>query len=440
MRSAFLFLLLLLNTTLSAQTPESRARLSGQLLERLQEKNWTGAVRLFDASLAQKLDSVQLAMIWQGLQISHGPLLSIGTASEKTAASRLFHYRRLDFEKTAMRMELEFNAQQQISSLRMQALTDEELYLPPPYEHANNYHEFSMRVRHDTVVLPAILTIPKSCVNCPAVLLIHDLGPQDRDHSIGPTRMFRDMAIGLANQGIISLRYDKRSFRYGPELMEDLRVLKIENEILEDARAALALFRGVQEVDTHNISIIGLGMGGMLAGEIAASAGIPIQAIVSIGSSPRPLAQQLLDQYIQLLSSKMSFGEMQQQVKALEKQSKLATNPKLDPNTSPDLLPLQLPAPYWLRLQQFDPAAGYWRSNARLLFLRGENDFQSSQEDLRLWEMRLLGHSKSNFESLPGLNHLLMPDAGQPAAEAYTKPAHLSPEAISRISSFLLGP
>lgn len=440
MRKLFVLLYFVISFGLSAQTPEQRARISGQLLARLQEKAWVEAVDLFDSTLAQKLDSVQLAMIWQGLQLSHGPLIGIGTPTEKEAASRLFHYRRLDFEKSAMRMELEFTSKLRISSFRMQTLLDEELYLPPTYERAENYREFSMRVRHDTVVLPAILTIPKNCQQCPAVVMVHDLGPQDRDHSIGPTRMFRDLAVGLANEGIISLRYDKRSFRYGPELMEDLRVLQIDNEILEDALAAINLFRTVQEVDTNRISIIGLGMGGMLAGEIAADASFPICAIVSIGSSPRALANQLLDQYIQLLSSKMSYADMQQQVKLLEQQSKLANDPKLDLNTSSDKLPLQLSANYWKRLQHFDPAAGYWRTDARLLFIRGEKDFQSSADDLRLWEMRLLGRSACQFESLPGLNHLLMPDAGLPAAEAYKRASHLSPLAISRISSFLLQP
>src|SRR5215218_4692676 len=45
----------------------------------------------------------------------------------------------------------------------------------------------------------------------PAILLIHGLGPLDKDHFIPPdNRPFREIAEYLSERGFVVLRYDKR--------------------------------------------------------------------------------------------------------------------------------------------------------------------------------------------------------------------------------------
>lgn len=440
MRIGLLCVLLLLSRGLMGQAGEQAAVRSGELLERLQEGNWPAAAGMLDSALAAKLDAAQLEIIWRGLQLSYGNLQEIGGCTAREINRRTYYYRRLDFERSAIRLELQFDTALNISSLRLQPLSDAEMYLPPPYDDPAQYREYSMRVRHDTVQLPALLTLPLSCNNCPIVLLLHDMGPQDKDHSIGPTKAFRDLAVGLAAEGIASLRYDKRTFRYGPELMADLRVLTLENEVMQDALAALALIQTVQEVDQQAIYLIGLGLGGMVAGSLAARSPLPIAGIVAIGASPRPLPDQIIDQYIQLLGSGYDFDAMQSAVKQLERQVRRAKSTTLPPDIAADSLPLQLPGPYWLHLQSFDPAAGYWQTNARLWFVRGSADFHSQPADLKAWEKRLLGRDKLAFASLPGLNHLLMPTLDLPPREAYQLPNHTDLAALRALAVWINTP
>ncbi|MDZ7606573.1 MAG: hypothetical protein U5K79_13515 [Cyclobacteriaceae bacterium] len=59
------------------------------------------------------------------------------------------------------------------------------------------------------------MTLPKGKNSFPIVLFVHGSGPNDRDETIGPNKPFRDIAYGLAEKGIASLRYDKRTFVYG---------------------------------------------------------------------------------------------------------------------------------------------------------------------------------------------------------------------------------
>jgi len=419
MRIGVILLLCVCNGFAWGQSSSPAALQSNRLIAHLKAAEWPAAEALLDSNLRKRIDATQLEIIWKGLQLAQGELQQVGELSSREINGKSYYYRQLDFLKSSVRLELQLNAREKISALRLQPLSDADLYLPPAYDDPEKYQEFSLRVKYDSIQLPAIITLPKNGKLCKVVVLLHDIGPQDKDHSIGPNKMFRDLAVGLAAEGIASLRYDKRTFRYGPELMADLRVLTPETEVIQDALAAIALLRTVAEVDTQQVHLLGLGVGGMLAGSIAAQSSLPIRSIVAIGSSPRPLPDQLLDQYIQLLSSKLTFEDMQVAVQQLERQSKLAKSPALHSAVPADSLPLQLPAPYWLYWRQFDPLAGYWQTNARLWFVRGEADYQSQATDLAQWEMRLLGREKTKFSTFPDLNHLLMAHTDAPLSEAY---------------------
>ena len=72
------------------------------------------------------------------------------------------------------------------------------------------------------------------------VVLVHGSGPQDRDETLGPNKPFRDLAWGLASQGVAVLRYDKRTFThkalFTPELIAKGTV---KEETIDDALLAV---------------------------------------------------------------------------------------------------------------------------------------------------------------------------------------------------------
>ena len=80
-------------------------------------------------------------------------------------------------------------------------------------------------VKTDTFSLPGILTVPDKVVGkVPCVVFVHGSGPNDRDETIGPNKVFKDIADSLSINGIASLRYDKRTLVYGENIC--LKVLK----------------------------------------------------------------------------------------------------------------------------------------------------------------------------------------------------------------------
>ena len=81
----------------------------------------------------------------------------------------------------------------------------------------NVYTETPVVVGTDQYPLNGVLTMPVSTeaeTKVPACVFVHDFGPYDYDLTLGKTKMFKDFAAELAEMGIASMRYDKRTFSY----------------------------------------------------------------------------------------------------------------------------------------------------------------------------------------------------------------------------------
>ena len=71
----------------------------------------------------------------------------------------------------------------------------------------------------------------------PAVVLLAGSGPQDRDETIGPNHVFKDLAEGLSTRGIVVLRYDKRTYAYQTL---DPQTTTVKEEVIDDGVAAVS--------------------------------------------------------------------------------------------------------------------------------------------------------------------------------------------------------
>ena len=143
--------------------------------------------------------------------------------------------------------------------------------------------------------LPGLLTLPDGAGPFPAVLLVHGSGPQDRDEAVGPNRPFRDLAVGLADLGVASLRYDKRTFAHGKRLADALQGrLSVEEEVIRDALCAAALLRAEPLIRPDRVYLLGHSMGGMLAPRIDAEGGA-FAGLIFWAGTPRTLDALILE-------------------------------------------------------------------------------------------------------------------------------------------------
>ena len=93
--------------------------------------------------------------------------------------------------------------------------------------------------------------------------------PNDKDETVGANKVLKDIALGLASNGIASYRYDKRTLAYGKEMTEKIEEFDLYDEVIEDAISAIKMVKKNPDFKASKVYIIGHSLGAMCAPLIA---------------------------------------------------------------------------------------------------------------------------------------------------------------------------
>ena len=145
--------------------------------------------------------------------------------------------------------------------------------------------------------LAGTLTVPNAAATpLPGFVLVHGSGCNDRDETIGPNKIFAQLANRLSNDGYAVLRYDKRSCgKSGGKF-------PVRDRLIADARDAIAYLRAQPGIDPKRIYVLGHSEGGELAPSIAIADG-HLRGIVLLAPPALPLEQILKQQLLRNVSS-----------------------------------------------------------------------------------------------------------------------------------------
>ena len=135
----------------------------------------------------------------------------------------------------------------------------------------------------------AVLCLPSAGAPAALVVMMQGSGPQDRDETIGPNKPFRDIAWGLAERGVATLRFDKRTYAFPKSYKGSL-----ESESIDDAVDALGFVRKLQGVDASKLFVLGHSLGGLAAVYVAQKA--PVRGMILMSAPGRPMDQVIRDQ------------------------------------------------------------------------------------------------------------------------------------------------
>lgn len=257
--------------------------------------------------------------------------------------------------------------------------------------------------------LGGTLTLPKgNQKNLPAVVLVQGSGPSDRDETVFAYKPFRDIAWGLAEQGIAVIRYDKRTFTHAEKMVQASLKLTVFEETVEDAILAAELVKKDERIDDSNVFLIGHSLGGMLAPRMDAQGG-DYRGMIILAGSPRPLWEIVYDQNKAVLkSSKMDEKEKQEQL-IEEEYEKAKQLQNLSDKETQEMTVFGVNGYYLKEMDQYDAAAILLKHDKPVLLLQGEDDFQVYHEkDFALWKTLLKGREKTAFVSYPNLNHFFV--------------------------------
>ncbi|HHX75091.1 MAG TPA: alpha/beta fold hydrolase [Firmicutes bacterium] len=411
--------------------------LAGEFLSLLQAEDYTAAVTYFDATMKKELPPAKLQEAWETVQQQAGPYRQeVARRTEEMGRYRIMIIT-ARFGLAQLDIRLTFNSDNRIAGLYFLPAENPVAaeYEPPSYGLPAKYSEQDVTVGQGEWALPGTLTIPDGEGLFPAVILVHGSGPQDRDETIGPNKPFKDLALGLANQGIAVLRYDKRTLVHGAKFAS-LPAFTVREESMDDAVAAFSLLQAESKIRDDKIFLLGHSLGGTLAPRIGAE-NKKLAGLIILAGAVRPLEELLLEQsrYLAEADGKVTEAEAAQ-LELLAQSIEHIRDPNLTADTPPAQL-LNVPASYWLDLRGYNPAATARDLQLPLLILQGERDYQVTMEDFALWQDYLAGSGNATLKSYPGLNHLFQAGEGISLPAEYELQKHVDAAVIDDIARWI---
>jgi uncharacterized protein len=406
-----------------------------EFVEFLVKSDFKGAVTFFDSQLEDILSPDKLQDAWISVIKESGNLLDIKVTNFVDQNNLKIITVNCQFQKFGLDIHLAFNDQNMISSLNLKPVNT--IYNPPDYVDKSLFKEVDIKIGSGDWILPGTLTLPNDSKPHPGVVLVHGSGPNDRDETILFTKVFRDLAWGLASNGIAVLRYDKRTFKYAnkftPELISKLTV---KEEVIDDAISAVQFMENYPNVS--NVYLIGHSLGATMAPLIGES--VPsLSGLILMAAITRPLEDVILNQFTYIYNLSDSITDAQKaELKNLEKQVMRVKDPNLSDKVPAQDLPLGVSPAYWLYLRDYNPVKTAQKISMPLLILQGRRDYQVLEEkDFKEWNDAFKNDSKATLKLFPSLNHLFITGEGKSTPQDYNVEGHVSMEVIQTIIEWI---
>jgi hypothetical protein len=399
------------------------------LVDKLANGDFNAAGAGFDTLLRGTLPPDKLRAVWTQLARKKGAFGEITTASLTTADGLWAVLLTCRFASGPVVVKVVYDLRDQITGLSFLPGDSLAPWKPPAYAHPDRFVERDLSVGA-APALPGTLTLPKGKGPFPAAVLVHGSGPSDADATLGPNKIFKDIAYGLASRNVAVIRYAKRTH------VVPGGVASIKEEVLDSAQAAVDLAAQNRDIDPKRIFVIGHSQGGHLAPRLAAETPA-IAGIVLLAAPSRPLQDSLLEQLSYFLKLDPQNAEKQALVAAARAFKVRIEDPALGPDDAVDLPGgVKEKGSYFLSLRGYRPTEVAAKLAIPILVLQGDRDYQVTGVDFDGWKKALSPRPNASLKRYPSLNHLFIAGSGTPRPGEYESPGHVDEAVIEDIAAF----
>lgn len=405
----------------------------GQLLQ----ADFKAAASGFDDQMKNAFGEAKLQESWQNMIMEAGTLLQLVPTSTVEAEGYRIVVIKCQFQRFDIDVQVVFNQHGQISGLNFTPV--QVAYNPPEYVDESSFQEVDVTVGDGKWALPGTLSLPNGPGPFPGVVLVHGSGPNDRDETIGPNKTFRDIAGGLASNGIAVLRYDKRTFEHAKQLTSDqIEKMTVKEEVIDDALLAVQLMRRTENIDPKRVFLVGHSLGATIAPRIGQQ-DPDIAGLVIMAGITRSLEDTILDQFTYLYSLAGTMTEQQKaDLESLKEKINRLKDPEISDDISPQYLPLGVPLNYWKDLHDHNVVDIIKTLDMPILVLQGERDYQVLEtKDFESWKTALKGRSNAAFKLFPKLNHLFIEGEGKSSPQEYMIEGHVMEDVVNTIAQWI---
>jgi dienelactone hydrolase len=430
-----IFLLMGLALFSSAQTRTDFKPLAESIFASLQKKDYAKVVSNFDSTFKKRLDEKKLEQMWANVYGLAGAFVKTKEVKQESSQPMSIAVTlTLMFDKKTINLRMIFGRDDKIKSFTFLPYHPVEKYKVPSYYDSTKVKESDIRFNSGEYNLPGTLSLPASGKQLPAVILVHGTGPNDRDETVGATKLFKDIALGLAMKGVAVLRYDKRAKAYAGK--RDLRKkdFTVRDEAIDDVIAATEAIKKYSSVDTTKIFLLGHGFGAMILPRIAKE--LPqLAGIIMVGANTNPLEDEIYEQAENLFSQDSMTSRKTQLLDSLKIQvNKVKHLTSADSSSSPLLFH---PKSYWLDMNSYHQVEVAKNLSLPILIIQGERDYQVPIENFNTWKKELGDKKNVKLKLYPKLNHLLQEGSGESTASEYDKQGNVPSYVISDLYNWI---
>lgn len=416
---------------------QEASQTASSFLQLLREQKFGMAEKMVAESAKKYLNEASLKDFWLQMESRYGALRKFGAPEKQKSIKNSIFLVKFYFENDSLNCRLVVDEQNLISAMVFVPFVRNYAFKIPEYADTTKFYEIETTFGVPGWELPAKLTIPKGTKQYPAVILVHGSGPNDMDETIGGHKVFRDIAYGLSSNGVVVMRYEKRTHEYPGKITPVYDKLTIWEEAMEDAIAAVAFLQENDYVDPTKIYVLGHSLGGHIAPRIA-QAFTGVSGIIIMNGNARPLHKIVIDQYEYIFNLDGKINEYEaKELAKIRRQVEMIDKGEFTDSTARDSLLLMLPAKYWKDLSKYDPVETAKKLQIPILILAAENDYQILPLEFDIWKRALQNNKNVSFKMFKNLNHLMVHSPKKSKPSDYEKEGNVSEEVIKEILNWI---
>jgi alpha-beta hydrolase superfamily lysophospholipase len=408
-----------------------------EIIDLFKSDQFEKAYTFCDEIMLRKITPERFQSIWESLAAVNGDLNEIGATRYNYLDSFHVTTTKLKFKNGAVGLRLSFNLKWQISGIYI--VEADPMYNIPAYINTFGFYEIKIPFGPVGFENEAILTVPIQEKKYPCVIIIGGSGPIDKDATIGPNRIYKDFAWGLASNEIATLRFDKRTKAYFGKIMEQHKngnYYTIEQEYLADLKELVNKVSKKNAIDPKRIYLMGHSQGAGLMPLFLKQNKKVAGAIMAAGNytSLQDLMLYQLE-YLKPLQAKIKADSA-----IFENMVVQANNAKILnlPNTFPnDSLPSMYPFSYWNYLNNLNIITLAKKNKKPVLVLQGERDYQVPFSEYLNWKTTLKDNTNNQFLSFQKLNHMFLEGEGKSTPEEYATRSNVPDYVIDEITKWI---
>ena len=303
-------------------------------------------------------------------------------------------------------------------------------YPRPLYADTTLFEEFDVSFGEAPWVVGGTLTVPRGPGPFPAVVVVQGLQRRpDRDGTFGATKWIRDLAWGLASRGIATLRYDQRAWTHAQAFARQA-AFTIDEELAQDALAAVALVRRTPRIDSTRVYVLGESLAGLAAPRIARQ--VPDLAGLIIASAP---SGTYFESTLRTREQAAEEGAVRQ--RSVEQRRARAASISALAAGEMAALDMSLRPSYHLDLATYRPEEAARGLRMPMLILHGEANLLPTMADRVGWLQSLGGRPDAAFRWYA--NHRMLFDVSELTGSAIRPQGHVSAAVINDIAAWIGG-